>query len=99
MIVVKITHKSKLKVAGTDMGGFAEGDLRKLKQGQWVTFGSCLELVLGASLVRRLLSHHIEIILLEEAEVLPGLRELTLLHTLTDVPVNEGTLRVHEVVF
>ena len=37
------------------------------------------------------------VVLLERGEILASLGELTLLHTLTDVPVNEGTLRVHEV--
>mmetsp|Transcript_27255 Transcript_27255/g.50246 ORF Transcript_27255/g.50246 Transcript_27255/m.50246 type:complete len:459 (+) Transcript_27255:280-1656(+) len=36
-------------------------------------------------------------ILLEGSEILTGLGELTLLHTLTDVPVDEGTLGVHEI--
>jgi len=37
------------------------------------------------------------IVLLESSKILTGLGELTLLHTLTDVPVDEGTLGVHEV--
>jgi len=37
------------------------------------------------------------VILLEGGKVLAGLGELALLHTLTDVPVDEGTLGVHEV--
>merc|ERR1719238_201851 len=37
------------------------------------------------------------VVLLEGGEILTGLAELTLLHTLTDVPVDEGALRVHEV--
>merc|ERR1712100_660632 len=37
------------------------------------------------------------VVLLEGSEILTGLGELTLFHTLTDVPVNEGTLGVHEV--
>merc|ERR1719476_908455 len=37
------------------------------------------------------------IILLQGGHVLPGLRELSLLHALSDVPVNKGTLGVHEV--
>nr|CAB3461412.1 unnamed protein product [Digitaria exilis] len=43
------------------------------------------------------LSANLLIVLLESSKVLTGLRELTLLHALTDVPVNEGTLGVHEV--
>ena len=37
------------------------------------------------------------VVLLESSQVLAGLGELTLLHTLTDIPVDEGTLGVHEV--
>merc|ERR550514_685956 len=37
------------------------------------------------------------VVLLESSEVLATLGELTLLHTLTDVPVDEGALGVHEV--
>merc|ERR1712213_175742 len=37
------------------------------------------------------------VILLESSKILPGLGELTLLHTLTNVPVDEGPLGVHEV--
>merc|ERR1711959_359683 len=37
------------------------------------------------------------VILLEGGKILTGLGEFTFLHTLTDVPVNKGTLGVHEV--
>merc|ERR1712054_254387 len=37
------------------------------------------------------------VVLLKGSKVLTTLGELTLLHTLTDVPVDEGTLRVHHV--
>ena len=37
------------------------------------------------------------VVLLEGSKVLTGLGELTLLHTLADVPVDERTLGVHEV--
>merc|ERR1719225_1830311 len=37
------------------------------------------------------------VILLESSKILSGLGELTLLHTLTNVPVNEGPLSVHQV--
>ena len=37
------------------------------------------------------------IVLLQGSQVLTGLAELTLLHTLTHIPVNEGTLGVHQV--
>merc|ERR1719225_1434757 len=37
------------------------------------------------------------IVLLESGEILPGLGELSLLHALTDVPVDEGSLGVHQV--
>merc|ERR1719322_1697416 len=37
------------------------------------------------------------VILLKGSKIFPGLGELTLLHSLTNVPVNEGPLGVHEV--
>merc|ERR1712149_96660 len=37
------------------------------------------------------------VILLESSKVLTGLGELTLLHTLTNIPVDEGTLGVHKI--
>merc|ERR1719273_2461453 len=53
--------------------------------------------VLGL-LVGGLLAEHVQVVLLEEAQVLAGLSELALLHALADVPVHEGALRVHQVV-
>merc|ERR1711959_713035 len=43
------------------------------------------------------LDPHLLIVLLQGSQVLAGLRELTLLHTLADVPVNEGALGVHQI--
>merc|ERR1712154_659154 len=57
-----------------------------------------LELFVSADLIRSLLSHDIQVILLQEAKVLPGFRELALLHTLSDVPVHERALPVHHIV-
>merc|ERR1712173_318498 len=37
------------------------------------------------------------VVLLESSEILPGLGELSLLHALSDVPVDEGPLGVHQV--
>lgn len=37
------------------------------------------------------------VILLEGSEIFSGFRELTFLHTFTDVPVDEGSLGVHEI--
>merc|ERR1719340_353805 len=37
------------------------------------------------------------VVLLKSSHVLPGLGELSLLHALADVPVDEGTLGVHQV--
>ena len=37
------------------------------------------------------------VVLLKGRKILTSLGKLTLLHTLTDVPVNKGTLGVHEV--
>merc|ERR1712072_1660256 len=57
-----------------------------------------LELLVGVDLVRGLLRDDIQVVLLEEPEVLAGLGELALLHTLADVPVDERALAVHHVV-
>jgi len=56
-------------------------------------------LVLGLQLLVTLdgVGGDLLVITLESSEILTGLGELTLLHTLTNVPVNEGTLGVHEV--
>ena len=40
---------------------------------------------------------HLFVILLQRREILAGLRELSLLHALPDVPVDEGALGVHQV--
>merc|ERR1719414_424641 len=60
---------------------------------------SCMFLVLLSVLALGLEGVHANllIILLQGGHVLPGLRELSLLHALSDVPVNKGTLGVHEV--
>merc|ERR1711939_649389 len=52
-------------------------------------------LVLAAVLER--LGSDLLVVLLQGRKVLTGLGELALLHALTDVPVDEGTLGVHEV--
>jgi len=39
------------------------------------------------------------VILLEGSEILTGLGELSLLHTFSDVPMDEGTLGVHKIEF
>jgi hypothetical protein len=43
------------------------------------------------------LSTDLLVVLLERSQILTSLGELALLHTLTDVPVHEGALGVHEV--
>ena len=64
--------------------------------GMRFSYGSILlALVLAVSLVG--LSAHFLIVLLKGSQVLSGLRELTLLHALTNVPMHEGTLGIHEV--
>merc|ERR1711893_454260 len=40
---------------------------------------------------------HLLVILLQGSQILTGLGELSLLHTLTHVPVDEGTLGVHQI--
>merc|ERR1711871_959463 len=39
------------------------------------------------------------VVLLESGEILTGLGELSFFHTLTDVPVDEGSLGVHKIEF
>merc|ERR1711939_1134197 len=57
-----------------------------------------LELLVGIGiLVTTSSAEHIQVVLLQEAKVLTGLGEFSLLHTLTDVPVDEGSLGVHKV--
>lgn len=43
------------------------------------------------------ISSNLLVVALKGSKILAGLRELTLLHTLTNVPVNKGTLGVHQV--
>uniref|UniRef100_T1DPG7 Putative secreted protein n=1 Tax=Anopheles aquasalis TaxID=42839 RepID=T1DPG7_ANOAQ len=56
-------------------------------------------LVLLSTLTLSLAGVHADllVVLLEGSQILTGLGELTLLHTLTDVPVHEGTLGVHQI--
>merc|ERR1711881_134953 len=58
---------------------------------------SRLELLILGLLIAAALGEHIQVVLLEEAQVLAGLGEFPLLHTLTDIPVDERALRVHQV--
>merc|ERR1719336_2239892 len=46
-----------------------------------------------------LLGYHIKVILLQEAEVLPRLAELALLHARVHVVVDISALRIHGIVF
>merc|ERR1712156_1287787 len=54
-----------------------------------------IELLLALTLHR--LGANLLVVLLQGRKVLTGLRELTLLHALTDVPVHERTLGVHQI--
>ena len=54
-------------------------------------------LVLASLLNIRGVDAHLLVVLLEGRKVLTSLGELTLLHTLTDVPVDEGALGVEEI--
>merc|ERR1711981_1451514 len=56
-----------------------------------------LVLLLFLTLTIGSLGANLLVVLLEGGKILTGLGELTFLHTLTDVPVHEGTLGVHEV--
>ena len=54
-------------------------------------------LVLAGLLNIRRVDANLLVVLLKRGKVLTSLGELTFLHTLTDVPVNKGTLRVQKV--
>jgi len=56
-------------------------------------------LVLGLFLSISRVDADFLIVFLESGKILAGLRELALLHTLTNIPVHEGTLRVEEIEF
>merc|ERR1712232_878028 len=66
-------------------------------QDQWQSNLVLLTEVLLLAFALSSLSRDFLVVLLKSSKVLTGLGELTLLHTLTDVPVDEGTLGVHEV--
>lgn len=56
-----------------------------------------MQLVLAGLLSLRRVNANLLVVLLERRQILAGLRELSLLHALTDIPVDEGTLRVQEI--
>jgi hypothetical protein len=56
-----------------------------------------LVLSLNALLIAEAIGGHLFVVALQGSEIFAGFREFTLFHTLTDVPVDEGTLGVHEV--
>lgn len=56
-----------------------------------------VRLVLGLDFLIHRVGGDLLVITLEGSQVLTGLGEFTFLHTLTNVPVDEGTLGVHEV--
>ena len=63
---------------------------------EWV---SCLIFLLSIFLLLPLKRIHANllVVLLESSQVLPGLRELSLLHTLPDIPVDKGPLGIHQI--
>mmetsp|Transcript_7228 Transcript_7228/g.10754 ORF Transcript_7228/g.10754 Transcript_7228/m.10754 type:complete len:317 (-) Transcript_7228:584-1534(-) len=72
------------------------------KMGGWCRFNSYSRLSLSAHVLLLALSlgslrTHLLVVLLQSGQVLSGLGELALLHALTDVPVHEGSLGIHEV--
>ena len=54
-------------------------------------------LVLALDTLVKAVASNLFVILLERGQILTGLGELAFLHTLTDVPMDKGTLGVHEV--
>lgn len=63
----------------------------------FITETTSLVLGLNTLLTLERVGGNLLVITLKSSEILTGLRKLTLLHTLTDVPVDESTLGVHEV--
>ena len=61
------------------------------------TSSYCLVLCLNTLLALEAVGGHLLVIALESSQVLASLGELALLHTLTNIPVDEGTLGVHEI--
>jgi len=71
---------------------------RSIKKGHIHALHPCLEFLIGIGiLISRSAAEYIEVIFLEESKILTGLGELALLHTLSDVPVDERSLGVHKV--
>jgi hypothetical protein len=64
-----------------------------------VIWGKADNLVLGLSALLTLerIGGHLFVIALEGSQVLTSLGEFALLHALTDVPMDESTLGVHEI--
>jgi len=56
-----------------------------------------LEFLILGLLVSRSLGKNIQVILLEESKIFTGFGEFSLFHTLSDIPVDEGSLGVHKV--
>ena len=56
-------------------------------------------LKLGAITLLDRIASDLLVVALESRKILTCLRELAFLHTLTDIPVDECTLRVHEIEF
>lgn len=57
----------------------------------------CLVLSLNTLLIADAIGRHLFVVPLECSEIFTCFGELTLLHTLTNIPVDKGTLGVHEV--
>merc|ERR1719217_1872289 len=78
---------------------------RAMREGQWLIHAApikhsrlvLLTEVLLLTLALGGLGADLLVILLERGKILASLGELALLHALTDVPVDEGALGVHEV--
>jgi len=68
-----------------------------MQRDKWARADLHLVVVVSTLVVEDGVSTDLLVVLLEGSEVLAGLDELTLLHALTDVPVDEGTLGEHEV--
>mmetsp|Transcript_28203 Transcript_28203/g.57197 ORF Transcript_28203/g.57197 Transcript_28203/m.57197 type:complete len:235 (-) Transcript_28203:809-1513(-) len=69
----------------------------RLDCGTHSTTGMLVLLALLLTLTLRGLSADLLVVLLERGQILAGLRELALLHALSDVPMHERALGVHEI--
>merc|ERR1712025_1207179 len=57
-----------------------------------------LKLLIWIDFVRCLFRYNIQIVFLQESKVFPCFRELSFLHTFTNIPVHKSSLGIHQVI-